>query len=72
MVVDVTAQHFSFNSGVLAVRFDVNAEIFVVLRVSESVVLFESIDLRFADGRNLAFIRVQRSQAFRRRCLATN
>ena len=50
----------------LAVRLDVNGEIFVLLRFGESVVFLESFNFRFTNRGDLAFIRVQCAQSFRR------
>src|SRR5438105_14725493 len=55
-----------------SIRLDVNREIFVVLRLGESVVFFEPVNLRLTDGGNLALVRIQRAQSFSRRSLATN
>ncbi len=55
-----------------AICFDVNREVFVVLRIREAVVFFEPVDLRFTDRWNLAFVRVERCQTFRSRSVAAN
>src|SRR6476661_3311126 len=58
----VTAAEFSgrmfFASG-----FNVDGEVAIALRSGESVMLFQSVDLRFRDGRDLAFVSVKRGQA---------
>src|SRR5205823_10225285 len=52
-IVDVSTQHFTLHGGMLAIGFDVDREIFVMLRIGETVMLFQSIDLRFADRGDL-------------------
>src|SRR5205823_12412207 len=56
----------------LAIGFDVDAEIFVMLRSSEAVMLFQSVDLRFADRGNLTLVGIKRDQTFRRRCFGAD
>src|SRR5207249_3715303 len=52
--------------------FDVHAEILVILRIAESIMLFQSVDLRFTDRWNLTLVSVKRSQCFRGRSLTAN
>ena len=47
-----------------AVGCNVNAEIFVSLGIRKSVMPFQTVDLRFANRRNLTFVGVESSQAF--------
>ena len=65
LIADVTAQQPLLSGGVLAVGFDVHAEVFVIFGISEAVVFFESVNFGFADRRDLTFVRVKRRQAFR-------
>src|ERR1051325_2203488 len=55
-----------------AVRFDVDAEIFVTFRIGEAVMLLQSIDLRFTYCRDLALIRIERRQTLCRRSVAAD
>src|SRR5689334_12558958 len=54
------------------VGFDVDRKILVVFWVVEPVELFQSVDLRFADRRNLRFVCVKRRQPFSGRLLTAN
>ena len=56
----------------LAVRLDVNGEIFVMLRFGESVVFLESINLRFTNRRDLTLVGIERRETFRGRTFAAN
>jgi hypothetical protein len=49
MGVKVTTQHFALGSGMLAVCFDMDSEILIMLGFGESVMLLESIDFGFTD-----------------------
>ena len=72
MGVQVTAQHFTLGSGMLAVCSDVDSEILIMLGFGESIMLLQSIDFGFTDRRNLALVRVKCREAFRSRSLPTN
>src|SRR5712691_5879782 len=60
VIIDVTAEHLALSGRMLAVGFDVDAEIFVMFWIGEAVMLLQSIDLRFADRRDLTLVSVQR------------
>ena len=64
LLVDPFAEEFLLGSRVFAVRVDVHTEIFILLRVSEAVMLFQSINFGFADRRDLTFVCVKRRQSF--------
>jgi hypothetical protein len=49
MGVNVTTQHFTLGSGMLAVCFDMDGEILIMLGFGESVMLLESINFGFTD-----------------------
>src|SRR6188472_213357 len=72
MNTQVTAQHFTLAGGMLAVRFDMDSKIFIMLGLGESIMLLQSIDFRFTDRRNLTFVRVKCRETFRSRSLPTN
>src|SRR4029077_15711104 len=69
-LVDVRLEHLALGSRVFPIRFEVNREILVVLRVGESVASLQSVYFRFTDRWNLAFVRVERAQSFRGRSIA--
>src|SRR5438552_3867507 len=64
VVSDVLREHRALGGGVLAVGFDVNGEVFVTARLGHVVVLDQAFDLRFGDGGDLAFVGVERGEAF--------
>ena len=63
MGVKVTAQHFTLGSGMLAVRFDVDSEVFIMLGLGESVMLLQSIDFGFTDRRTKEVLWVHQIRA---------
>ena len=63
LVSDVLLQHFTLGGGVFAIGFNVDAEVVVALRIIEAVVFFQTIDLRFRNGRDLAFSGVERTES---------
>src|SRR6266568_7662088 len=72
VIVDVRTEHCALGGGMCAVGSDVDAEVFVMLRIGEVVMSFQPVDLRFANRGNLTFVGVQRGQTFGRRSIATN
>jgi hypothetical protein len=66
VIVDVRAEHFALGGGMLAVGSDVDREIMIMFRIIESVMFLLSVDLRFADRRNLALVCVERGEPFGR------
>jgi len=64
MVSDVLREHRALGGGVLAVGFDVDGEILVTARRCHVVVLDQAFDFRFGDGGDLAFVGVERGEAF--------
>src|SRR6267142_41690 len=66
MGVQVTAQHFTLGSGMLAVCSDVDSEILIMLGFGESIMLLQSIDFGFTDRRNLALVRVKCRETIRK------
>src|SRR6266404_177640 len=70
-IVDVAPEQFALGGRMFAIGFDVNTEIFVILRIGEAVMSFQPVDLRFTDCWNLALVGVKRGQTFGRRCIAT-
>ncbi len=60
---DVLLQQSPLGRGMFAVGFDVDAEIAVALRIVESVMPDQPVDLRFRNRRDLAFVGVKRGEA---------
>src|SRR6266404_2494355 len=70
VIVDVAPEQFALDGRMFAVGFDMDAEIFVILRINEAVMLLQPVDLRFTDFWNLALVGVKRGQTFGRRSIA--
>jgi hypothetical protein len=64
LIVDIIAKQLTLGSRMFAVRLDVNTEIGIMLRIVEAIMFLESVDLGFADCRNLTFISIKRGEAF--------
>ena len=64
LIVDIVAKHLTLGSRMFTVRLDMNAEIRIMLRIIETVMPLESVDLGFADRGNLALVRVKRRETF--------
>src|SRR2546429_7279726 len=72
LIVDVCGKHFALGRGMFTISFDVDREIFVMLRIGEAVMFLQSIDLRFPDRWDLALVSIKCGQAFRGRLFAAN
>lgn len=64
IVRDVIGEHRAFSGGVFAIGFDVNGKILIIARLGHRVIFDQAFDLRFGDGGNLAFVGVERREAF--------
>jgi hypothetical protein len=64
LIVDIVAKHLTLGTRVFPVRLDMNTEIRIMLRIIETLMPLESVDLGFADRWNLALVRVKRRETF--------
>ena len=72
VIVDVRTEHCALGGGMFAVGSDVDAEVFVMLRIGEAVMSFQPVDLRFTNRGNLALVGVKRGQTFGGRSFAAD
>src|SRR5450755_4445890 len=68
-IVDVLRKHLALGGRMLAIGFDMDAEVSIMLGIIKAVMLLQSVDLRFTDWWNLTLICIERGQSFRGRSL---